>query len=46
MQSHQQEIIYSFLMSFNKMVQWKVGNNCVICDTGKEVEFGDKHEDR
>ena len=20
------------------MVQWKVGNNCVICDTGKEVE--------
>ena len=28
MQSHQQEIIYSFLMSFNKMVQWKVGNNC------------------
>lgn len=32
-----------FFMSFNKMVQWKVGNNCVICDTGKEVEFGDKY---
>ena len=45
MQSHQQEIIYSFLMSFNKMVQWEAGNNCIVCDTGKEVEVGDKYKD-
>lgn len=41
MQSHQQEITYSFSTNFNK-----TGNNSVICDTGKEVEFNDKYEDR